>query len=306
MVNSLCGRHWIIGMLVVMCLFSCDRVIPYPYLAKEDALLRVNSNVYDQDSALVLVSRLFAITHDHRSKDEYQKNLDSELSFFVNGTQVPSYAFSRGIQDQYVIRYPFKQGDEIYLECSAPGLPTVSASTTIPIVNMGLIHEFRLYEEDGNMKGDVVLNDNPDSYDAYEVSVEIRESFIDYVEGKVVRTGSFTLVRNLSIDGTADGEIRFMDDSYADKDSRIRLMLPGYKMPRDGMYVDENGISHTTDAWYEVRLKVTLLSRESYYWLLASKTYDMSPSCYTNITGGHGCLGGRTTVVSETIKFDRL
>ena len=304
MVNFRCCRLGTIGVVVLMCLLSCERVIPYPSLAHEDALLRVDCEVESTDSALVSVSRLYAITYDHRDADENQKDLKSELRFFVNGDEVQSYACSRSSQDRYMIRYPFKQGDRIYLECSAPGLNPVSASTGIPQVSVDVIHEFRVYEEGGKLKADVVLKDNPETYDAYEVSVEICESFVDYVEGEVVRTGSYTVVRNLSIDGTMDGEIRVMDDSYADKDSGIRLLLPAYRMPADGGYIDENGISHTTDAWYEVRLKVSLLSKELYYSRLALRTYDMAPSCYTNIIGGYGCLGGMTTVKSEIIKVE--
>ena len=43
----------------------------------------------NSDSALVSVSRLYAITHDHRDQNEYLKDLNSELSFFVNGKEVP-------------------------------------------------------------------------------------------------------------------------------------------------------------------------------------------------------------------------
>lgn len=296
--------RYIISILSILSLFSCEREVPYPHLAKKDVLLRVWCDVDNSDSALVSVSRLYAITHDHRDQNEYLKDLNSELSFFVNGKEVPSSAYSRGSQDQYMVRYPFKQGDDVYLECSAPDLPPVSASTRIPLVSVDdVIREFKLYEEGSKLRADVVLNDNPDTRDAYEVFLEISECFVDYVGGEAVHSGRYTSERNLSVDGTVDGEIRLMDDSYADKDSGIRLMLPGYRMQADGGYIDENGAGHTLDFWYEVRLKVHLLSEELYYSLLASRTHDMSPSCYTNIIGGHGCLGSRVTVMSETMKI---
>ena len=73
--------RYIISILSILSLFFCEREVPYPHLAKKDVLLRVWCDVDNSDSAVVSVSRLYAITHDHRDQNEYLKELNLSPSY---------------------------------------------------------------------------------------------------------------------------------------------------------------------------------------------------------------------------------
>ena len=292
-----------IWILILVCLFSCERVIPYPNLAEEDALLNVSCEVTPSDSTTVTVSRLFAITHEHRDKEDYSKPLNSKLQFFVNGKEVPVQQTYSDQQDIYSVVYPFQQGDQVSLICSAPELPTVTASTQIPHAPSTIIQEFKLIKDEATLGGYLVLKDNPDTFDAYEVSIALTEYYTQFENGEIVSTGKYGH-GSYTINPHVAEWRQVLDDTYADKHSDITINLQNIKLQYKPKTEIVNGVERITKTWLESKATVHVLSKELYYFNLRYESHSMSPTCYTNIKGGYGLLGAQASVSSTTIKLE--
>lgn len=292
-----------IWIFIIMSFFSCEQVIPYPYLAKEDALIEVWCELSDADSAIVNISKLFAITHEHRDKNDYLDALDSDLQFFVNGKEVPAQLLTSSQQDKYKVVYPFQQGDKISLICSAPEMPTVTASTQIPYAAPTLIHDFRLTKEQGTLSGYLVLKDNPDTYDAYEVNIDLVEHYTQFKGDEIVKTGQIRHGAYTANPGVFQWAQLF-DDTYADKHSEIKIDFQDLSLFYKPGVVMIDGEEIMMKTWVEARAMVSVLSKELYYYRLRTQSHSMSPSSYTNIIGGFGYLGAKADVTSETLKYE--
>lgn len=292
-------------LLALLSVASCEVVVPHPYTVEHDALLELRCVIADADSAVVDIARRYAITHDHRIPPTEPLMLNSSLIFMVNGKHL-DYRAMKGEEDKYIVSYPFASGDRIDVYCSAPGLPDIEASTTVPEVADNTIESFDVWREGYGIKGSVVLNDNPDRYDAYSVEVHVTMSEATYVDGKYMNTEVHTYVQHCSMDGTGRGVLKVMDDSYAAKDSKIRMILPQMSLSTSSGYTDPDGKRYDVKIKTDLQLKVGVLSKELYLSNLYQGYSYMSPYCYTNIKGGLGCLGAMTQCVSEIITFGEL
>lgn len=283
--TTLLMRNTLYFISLLLILFSCDTYVPYPMLAEEDALLKLNCTIEKSDSTIVYVSKEYMIAHEHRSSGADKEKLNSSMKFTVNGEETECRKRNSGISESYVIYHSFKAGDVIELFCSAPGLPDVSAKTTVPEIPQDLVRDFGYVVEDNVLKGRIAVDF--DSYSNLHLS-----AFLDIS----------TLTR-IYVDGVYD---RSTSDGW---DRRLHLTGRGewgidYQLPKDYVGTDEEGrlIEETTDV--EIGFNLEILSDELYFAQLHQQSSPMSPSSYTNVKGGLGCVGAINRMVIDTFKSD--
>ena len=276
-------------LLTYLCLLflitSCDSYVPYPALAEEDALIRLQCTVEEADSAVVSVSKEYMITHDHRPSGSGRVPLNSSLEFRVNGEELGFRNVRRGSVESYTVAHSFKAGDVIEVFCSAPGLPDVSAKTTVPEIPQDLVRDFGYVVEDNVLKGRIAVDF--DSYSNLHLSAFLDISTLThiYVDGVYDRSTSDGWNRRLHLTGRGEWGI-------------------DYQLPKDYVGTDEEGrlIEETTDV--EIGFNLEILSDELYFAQLHQQSSPMSPSSYTNVKGGLGCVGAINRVVIDTFKSD--
>lgn len=271
-------------MLISLLMMSCDSYVPYPVLADEDALLKLECTVGDAERTEVNVSKVFMITHEHRLPGEKNKELNSSLRFTVNGTDL-EYTVEKGISDKYIIYHKFNAGDRIEVSCSAPGLPAVSAATAIPEIPGNLIKDFEFKAEDWNLRGRLTTNHDSDSYRYLSAELHYKDTTFIYSDGVFVGPKSDGHKEQLSYEG---GGIWGIDST-----------LPG-----NYEYIDPDGKIITSRKKVEATLKVNILSKELFYARLHTQSFSMSPSSYTNVIGGLGYVGGIAQYTGETFTFE--
>ena len=254
-------------------------------LAEEDALLKLNCTIEKSDSTIVYVSKEYMIAHEHRSSGADKEKLNSSMKFTVNGEETECRKRNSGISESYVIYHSFKAGDVIELFCSAPGLPDVSAKTTVPEIPQDLVRDFWYVVEDNVLKGRIAADF--DSYSNLHLSAFLDISTLThiYVDGVYDRSTSDGWNRLLHLTGRGEWGI-------------------DYQLPKDYVGTDEEGrlIEETTDV--EIGFNLEILSDELYFAQLHQQSSPMSPSSYTNVKGGLGCVGAINRVVIDTFKSD--
>lgn len=278
-------RNTLYYISLLLILFSCDTYVPYPMLAEEDALLKLNCTIEKSDSTIVYVSKEYMIAHEHRSSGADKEKLNSSMKFTVNGEETECRKRNSGISESYVIYHSFKAGDVIELFCSAPGLPDVSAKTTVPEIPQDLVRDFWYVVEDNVLKGRIAVDF--DSYSNLHLSAFLDISTLThiYVDGVYDRSTSDGWNRLLHLTGRGEWGI-------------------DYQLPKDYVGTDEEGrlIEETTDV--EIGFNLEILSDELYFAQLHQQSSPMSPSSYTNVKGGLGCVGAINRVVIDTFKSD--
>ena len=283
--TTLLMRNTLYYISLFLILFSCDTYVPYPMLAEEDALLKLNCTIEKSDSTIVYVSKEYMIAHDHRSSGADKEKLNSSMKFTVNGEETECRKRNSGISESYVIYHSFKAGDVIELFCSAPGLPDVSAKTTVPEIPQDLVRDFWYVVEDNVLKGRIAVDF--DSYSNLHLSAFLDISTLThiYVDGVYDRSTSDGWNRLLHLTGRGEWGI-------------------DYQLPKDYVGTDEEGrlIEETTDV--EIGFNLEILSDELYFAQLHQQSSPMSPSSYTNVKGGLGCVGAINRVVIDTFKSD--
>lgn len=283
--TTLLMRNTLYYISLLLILFSCDTYVPYPMLAEEDALLKLNCTIEKSDSTIVYVSKEYMIAHEHRSSGADKEKLNSSMKFTVNGEETECRKRNSGISESYVIYHSFKAGDVIELFCSAPGLPDVSAKTTVPEIPQDLVRDFWYVVEDNVLKGRIAVDF--DSYSNLHLSAFLDISTLThiYVDGVYDRSTSDGWNRLLHLTGRGEWGI-------------------DYQLPKDYVGTDEEGrlIEETTDV--EIGFNLEILSDELYFAQLHQQSSPMSPSSYTNVKGGLGCVGAINRVVIDTFKSD--
>lgn len=283
--TTLLMRNTLYYISLFLILFSCDTYVPYPMLAEEDALLKLNCTIEKSDSTIVYVSKEYMIAHEHRSSGADKEKLNSSMKFTVNGEETECRKRNSGISESYVIYHSFKAGDVIELFCSAPGLPDVSAKTTVPEIPQDLVRDFWYVVEDNVLKGRIAVDF--DSYSNLHLSAFLDISTLThiYVDGVYDRSTSDGWNRLLHLTGRGEWGI-------------------DYQLPKDYVGTDEEGrlIEETTDV--EIGFNLEILSDELYFAQLHQQSSPMSPSSYTNVKGGLGCVGAINRVVIDTFKSD--
>lgn len=283
--TTLLMRNTLYYISLLLILFSCDTYVPYPMLAEEDALLKLNCTIEKSDSTIVYVSKEYMIAHEHRSSGADKEKLNSSMKFTVNGEETECRKRNSGISESYVIYHSFKAGDVIELFCSAPGLPYVSAKTTVPEIPQDLVRDFWYVVEDNVLKGRIAADF--DSYSNLHLSAFLDISTLThiYVDGVYDRSTSDGWNRLLHLTGRGEWGI-------------------DYQLPKDYVGTDEEGrlIEETTDV--EIGFNLEILSDELYFAQLHQQSSPMSPSSYTNVKGGLGCVGAINRVVIDTFKSD--
>lgn len=283
--TTLLMRNTLYYISLLLILFSCDTYVPYPMLAEEDALLKLNCTIEKSDSTIVYVSKEYMIAHEHRSSGADKEKLNSSMKFTVNGEETECRKRNSGISESYVIYHSFKAGDVIELFCSAPGLPDVSAKTTVPEIPQDLVRDFWYVVEDNVLKGRIAADF--DSYSNLHLSAFLDISTLThiYVDGVYDRSTSDGWNRLLHLTGRGEWGI-------------------DYQLPKDYVGTDEEGrlIEETTDV--EIGFDLEILSDELYFAQLHQQSSPMSPSSYTNVKGGLGCVGAINRVVIDTFKSD--
>lgn len=283
--TTLLMRNTLYYISLLLILFSCDTYVPYPMLAEEDALLKLNCTIEKSDSTIVYVSKEYMIAHEHRSSGADKEKLNSSMKFTVNGEETECRKRNSGISESYVIYHSFKAGDVIELFCSAPGLPDVSAKTTVPEIPQDLVRDFWYVVEDNVLKGRIAVDF--DSYSNLHLSAFLDISTLThiYVDGVYDRSTSDGWNRLLHLTGRGEWGI-------------------DYQLPKDYVGTDEEGrlIEETTDV--EIGFNLEILSDELYFAQLHQQSSPMSPSSYTNVKGGLGCVGAINRVLIDTFKSD--
>lgn len=283
--TTLLMRNTLYYISLLLILFSCDTYVPYPMLAEEDALLKLNCTIEKSDSTIVYVSKEYMIAHEHRSSGADKEKLNSSMKFTVNGEETECRKRNSGISESYVIYHSFKAGDVIELFCSAPGLPDVSAKTTVPEIPQDLVRDFWYVVEDNVLKGRIAVDF--DRYSNLHLSAFLDISTLThiYVDGVYDRSTSDGWNRLLHLTGRGEWGI-------------------DYQLPKDYVGTDEEGrlIEETTDV--EIGFNLEILSDELYFAQLHQQSSPMSPSSYTNVKGGLGCVGAINRVVIDTFKSD--
>lgn len=283
--TTLLMRNTLYYISLLLILFSCDTYVPYPMLAEEDALLKLNCTIEKSDSTIVYVSKEYMIAHEHRSSGADKEKLNSSMKFTVNGEETECRKRNSGISESYVIYHSFKAGDVIELFCSAPGLPDVSAKTTVPEIPQDLVRDFGYVVEDNVLKGRIAVDF--DSYSNLHLSAFLDISTLThiYVDGVYDRSTSDGWNRLLHLTGRGEWGI-------------------DYQLPKDYVGTDEEGrlIEETIDV--EIGFNLEILSDELYFAQLHQQSSPMSPSSYTNVKGGLGCVGAINRVVIDTFKSD--
>jgi hypothetical protein len=273
-----------IFILISMLLMSCDSYAPYPVLADEDALLKLECKVGETERTEVNVSKVFMITHEHRLPGEQNKELNSSLRFTVNGADL-EYTVEKGISDKYIIHHKFSAGDRIEVSCSAPGLPDVSAATVIPEIPRDLIKDFDLRVEDRDLRGRLTMNYDSGNHRYLSAELHYNDTTFIYRDGVFIGPESDGHKEQLSYEG---GGIWGIDST-----------LPG-----NYEYIDPDGRFITSRKKVEATLKVNILSKELFYARLHTQSSSMSPSSYTNVIGGLGYVGGIVQYSGETFTFE--
>ena len=281
--TTLLMRNTLYYISLLLILFSCDTYVPYPMLAEEDALLKLNCTIEKSDSTIVYVSKEYMIAHEHRSSGADKEKLNSSMKFTVNGEETECRKRNSGISESYVIYHSFKAGDVIELFCSAPGLPDVSAKTTVPEIPQDLVRDFWYVVEDNVLKGRIAVDF--DSYSNLHLSAFLDISTLThiYVDGVYDRSTSDGWNRLLHLTGRGEWGI-------------------DYQLPKDYVGTDEEGrlIEETTDV--EIGFDLEILSDELYFAQLHQQSSPMSPSSYTNVKGGLGCVGAVNRFTIDTFK----
>lgn len=281
--TTLLMRNTLYYISLLLILFSCDTYVPYPMLAEEDALLKLNCTIEKSDSTIVYVSKEYMIAHEHRSSGADKEKLNSSMKFTVNGEETECRKRNSGISESYVIYHSFKSGDVIELFCSAPGLPDVSAKTTVPEIPQDLVRDFWYVVEDNVLKGRIAVDF--DSYSNLHLSAFLDISTLThiYVDGVYDRSTSDGWNRLLHLTGRGEWGI-------------------DYQLPKDYVGTDEEGrlIEETTDV--EIGFDLEILSDELYFAQLHQQSSPMSPSSYTNVKGGLGCVGAVNRFTIDTFK----
>ena len=275
-------------LLTYLCLISlitsCDSYVPYPVLAEDDALIRLQCTIEEADSAVVYVSKEYMITHDHRPSTSGKEQLNSLLKFVVNGDEL-EYRVHKGSTDIYTVYHSFQAGDVVEVFCSAPGLPDVSAKTTVPEIPQDFVKEFSYTVEDNVLKGKILVDF--ERYNNLHLS-----AFLDISE----------LVHRY-IDGILDESTYYHGDRFLSPTGHGEWVFD-YQLPTDYVGTDEEGkvVKETTETCIGFKLQV--LSDELYFARLHQQSSPMSPSSYTNVKGGLGYVGAINRVVIDTFKSD--
>lgn len=272
-------------ILLLFILFSCDSYIPYPVLADEDALLKLQCVVGEADSTVVYVSKAYMVTHAHRPSGVYEEMLNSSLTFIVNGDTL-EYKAEKDITDRYVVYHQFSAGDRIEVLCSAPGVPDVSASTVIPDVPDDLIgHSEIIKGDDYTITGKLLLNYGTGADLHLSADLHITDVYCRYEGGVLIK--SDRIIHKIPL--------TFESNEWT----------AGYNLRSGHIETDPSGKVITVEVKTEAALKVNVLSKELYYWGLHQQSSTMSPSSYTNVNGGLGYVGAMNQYVCETVTFEQ-
>ena len=264
-------------------LFSCDSYIPYPVLADEDALLKLQCVAGEADSTVVYVSKAYMVTHAHRPSGVYKELLNSSLTFIVNGDTL-EYKAQKDSSDKYVIHHQFSAGDRIEVFCSAPGVPDVSASTVIPEAPADLIGYSEIINGgDYTITAKLLMNYDAGADLHLSADLQVTNVYSRYDGGALISSDRFTHKRPMTFDGEE--------------------WTAGYNPPSGYIETDPSGKVITVEVKTEAVIKVNVLSKELYYWGLHQQASAMSPSSYTNVNGGLGYVGAVNQYVSETVTF---
>ena len=252
-------------------------------LAEEDALIRLQCTVEEADSAVVYVSKEYMITHDHRSSSSDRAPLNSSLKFRVNGEELEFRNVKRGGVDSYTVTHSFKAGDVIEVFCSVPGLPDVSAKTTVPEIPQDLVRDFGYVVEDNVLKGRIAVDFDRYSHLHFSAFLDIATRTHIYVNDAYDRCRPYQWDRLLQLTGR--GEWGF-----------------DYQLPVDYVGTDEEGrlVKETTEV--EIGFDLEILSDELYFAQLHQQSSPMSPSSYTNVKGGLGYVGAVNRFTIDTFK----
>lgn len=271
-----CSLYYISLLLMLL---SCDRYIPYPVLADEDALLKLECTAGEADSTMVFVSKKYMITYDHRPSGTGEELLNSSLKFVVNGETLECKEY-KGISDKYVVYHQFRAGDRIEVFCSAPGFPDVTASTVIPEAPADIVKDFSYVVEGNILKGELLVDSDQTAGLHLSAALDITEvSHIYYEEDAYVRVHRYS--QPLSVNG--DG-----------------LCVFDYLLPKEYIGPDDEGriFRETTDT--EIIFKLNVLSEELYFAKLHQQSSTMSPNSYTNVKGGLGYVGAVNAITIGT------
>lgn len=266
------------NILLFICLFlltaACDSYAPYPVLADEDALLKLECTVGEADSTVVYVSKEYLITYDHRPSDTDSEPLNSSLKFTVNGEELECIKYINEGGDRYVVHYVAHSGDVVEVFCSAPGVPDATAETVVPEAPADLVKDFNYTVEDNTLKGRLALNGSQTGSLYLSADLDITNVIhkYEYEDDVYIGSRSFHLSDPLSVKGIGEWII-------------------DYRLPREYIGIDDEGrmIREIIDT--EIRFNLKISSEELYFATLHQQSSSMSPSSYTNVKGGLGYVG---------------
>lgn len=274
--------------LLLSLLFSCETYLPYPVIADQEELLKLECTIQNGSPTQISVRRTYMITHEHKSQDSDKKMLNSSLEFVVNGQELEVTQKVKDTYDLYAVEHEFKAGDVVEVLCTAPGLPDASARTVVPELPQDLIKDFDISLEDRKYKGKVTLNYAPDNNLHFTANLIKISDYEVYHDGIFVNTTSSWFHKEFSYSGEKEltAEVN-QSKSYEYAD------IFGPVETRKLVLVKET-----------LSLEITVLSKEKYYADKHMQSTSMSPSSYSNVKGGLGCVGSEMIYQYGSFTFE--
>lgn len=272
--------------LLLSLLLSCETYLPYPVIADQEELLKLECTIQNNKLNQISVSRASAITYERRSSESDDKKLNSSLKFSVNGRELEVQQTGRGSGDRYAVEHEFKSGDVVEVFCTAPGLPDASARTVVPEFPLDIIKDFDVTLEGGKYKGKVTLNYAPDNNLHFTANLIKISDYEVYHDGIFVNTASSWFHKEFSYSGEKE-------------------LTAEVNQSKSAEYADIFGPVVTNKLIKEtLSLEITALSKEQYYGNKHKQSSTMSPSSYSNVKGGLGCVGAEMIYQYGSFTFE--
>lgn len=277
-------------IFVVLCVFSCIRMEPYPQTG-EKQMLKVMASIGNRDTSMFHFDRIYPLTGGSMIHPNKIDSLYVDMHLTVNGVpvEIEKMYDMDTLRATYFTLNRFVPGDKVVFEAFAEGFPKVSSETIIPRSPEGDIESVRVVSgEDDRCVVEVVISDPEDSEDYYAVCVEAVPDGNYHQNPELVRLFVRTegLYQNyLHYDTTW----LLINDRFTDSSSKMRFTA------------SQAGVT-------KARAIVRRISKEYYYGRINviensfgfSNTSSVS---YSNIEGGIGCFASYCEYVSEWIEM---